>query len=72
MLLIKTQNKADIDEAQRHYWWSKTPQERLAAAAELIRHGKLLYAANPNNPPLFPTDGAHVLKATTPIRRGGR
>ncbi|RZK90698.1 MAG: hypothetical protein EOO62_34690 [Hymenobacter sp.] len=70
MLLIKSQNKADVDEAQRQYWWAKTPQERLAAAAKLIAHSRQLYAANPANPPL--AYGERVLKSATPIPRRAR
>ena len=69
---FKTNDPAQIEARQRAYWWHKTPQERLAAAAELIRRGRLLYAANPKNPPLLPADGARALKAATPVRRGER
>lgn len=70
MLIIKSQNKTDIDEAQRRYWWAKTPQERLAAAARLIAQARQLYVANPANPAL--TYGERVLKSATPIPRRGR
>ena len=71
MLVTKSRNKAETDQAQREYWWRKTPQERLEAARELIRHGRLLYAANSDNLPLFSADGTRVFKAATPIRRRG-
>lgn len=70
--VFKTANPAEIQIRQREYWWRKTPQQRLAAAAELIRRGQQIYAANPKNPPLFPADGARVLKAAAPISRRGR
>jgi len=70
MLIIKSRNKADIDEAQRRYWWAKTPQERLAAVARLMAQVRQLYAANPANPAL--TYGERVLKSATPIPRRER
>ena len=70
MLIIKSQRKADIDQAQRAYWWRKTPLERLAAAARLMAEARQVYAANPANPPL--ADGNRVLKSATPIPRRAR
>lgn len=70
MLIIKSQNKADVDAAQRRYWWAKTPQERLAAAAQLIAQARQLYAANPANPAL--TYGKRVFKSATPVPRRAR
>ncbi len=70
MRIIKSQNKADIEEAQRRYWWAKTPQERLAAATRLNAQARQLYAANPANPAL--TYGERVLKSATPIPRRAR
>jgi hypothetical protein len=69
---LKTTNPAEIEDRQRRYWWSKTPQQRLAAADALIARGRRLYAANPANPPLLPAHGARALKSTAPVRRGGR
>jgi len=73
MLVIKSQNKAVIDEAQRRYWWAKTPQERLAAAAQLMAQARQLYAANPANPanPAL-TYGERVFKSATPVPRRAR
>lgn len=70
MLVIKTQDKAIIDAAQRAYWWRKTPQERLAAAAQLMAQARQVYAANPANPAL--AYGERVLKSATPIPRRAR
>ncbi|RYY07574.1 MAG: hypothetical protein EOO36_24540 [Cytophagaceae bacterium] len=70
MLVIKSQNKAAVDEAQRQYWWAKTPQERLAVAARLIAQARQLYAANSANPVL--TYGERILKSATPISRRER
>lgn len=70
MVVIKSQNKADIDQAQREYWWRKTPQERLAAAARLMTEARQVYAANPANPPL--AHGNRVLKSAAPVPRRGR
>jgi hypothetical protein len=70
MLIIKSQSKADVDEAQRRHWWAKTPLERLAAAAQLIAQVRQLYAANPANPAL--TYGERVFKSATPVPRQAR
>ena len=67
MLVIKSQNKADVDEAQRRYWWRKTPEERLVVAARLIAQVRQLYAANPTQ-----VHGERVLKSATPIPRRAR
>lgn len=71
--VFKSSNKADIDEQQRRYYWSLTPHERLALAVRLNQQARLIYAANPANPPLTrPTDGGRILKSATPLPRRGR
>ena len=69
--VFKSCDKADIDEQQRRYFWSLTPHERLALAVRLNRQARLLYAANPANPPL-PTNGGRILKSATPFPCRGR
>ncbi len=61
----KSSNPDEIHVYDKEYWWTKTPQERLAAALKLIRRAKAIYYANPKNPPL--SNGGHVLKSSTPI-----
>ena len=70
MLVIKSQDKAEVDAALRAYWWSLTPHQRLAAAARLMAEARQVYAANPANPPL--AHGERILKSATPIPRGAR
>ncbi|RYY13385.1 MAG: hypothetical protein EOO36_15925 [Cytophagaceae bacterium] len=69
-MVLKSRNKQDIDQAQRAYWWQKTPLERLAAAAQLMAEARRVYAANPANPPL--AYGNRVLKSATPVPRRAR
>jgi hypothetical protein len=66
----KSSNPEDIHTYDKEYWWSKTPEERLAAALKLIRRAKAIYYANPKNPPLG--NGGQVLKSNKPIQRRGR
>lgn len=68
--VIKSQDKAQVDEQQRRYYWSLTPYERLALAVRLNRQARLIYAANPANLPV-PNDGKRVLKSAAPIPRCG-
>ena len=70
--VFKSQHKADNDEQQRRYYWSLTPCERLVLAVRLNQQARLLYAANPANPPLPVPDGKRVLKSDRPIPRRGR
>ncbi len=70
--VFKTQNKAEADEAQRRHFWAMTPLERLELAVRLNAQARLLYAANPANPPLPVPNGKRVLKSATPIPRRGR
>lgn len=65
-LLIKTRDKATLDDAQRRYFWSLTPYERLTLAQRLNQQAQAVYAANPANPPLA-ADPGRVLKSSTPI-----
>ena len=69
--VFKSQHKADNDEQQRRYYWSLTPEQRVALAVQLNAQALLIYAANPANPPL-PAYGRKVLKSTSPIPRRGR
>ena len=69
--VLKSQNKAELDEQQRRYYWSLTPYERLALAGRLNQQARLIYAANPANPPL-PADGGRILKSAAPVPRRGR
>jgi hypothetical protein len=74
-IIRKSSNPADIPAYDKDYWWSKTPQERLAAALKLIRRAKAIYYANPKNPPLG--NGGQVLKSDKPrsadaVQRRGR
>ncbi|WP_338869427.1 hypothetical protein WBJ53_20095 [Spirosoma sp. SC4-14] len=62
----KSQNFNDIPAYDKEYWWSKTPQERLAAALKLIRRAKAIYYANPANASLG--NGGQVLKSNRPIK----
>lgn len=71
MLIVKSTRKADIDQAQREYWWRKTPHERLAAAARLMAEARQVYAANPANA-TPPAHGERILKSATPIPRSQR
>ena len=41
--VFKTQSKAEADEQQRRYYWSLTPQERLAIAVRLNAAARELY-----------------------------
>ena len=68
-LIIKTQNKAEAEAAQRRYFWSLTPHERLALAVRLNRQARVLYAANPANPPLVVPGEKRVTKSAVPIPR---
>lgn len=72
--VLKSLNKADLDEQQRRYYWSLTPHERLALAVRLNQQARIIYAANPANPPLptVTTDGGRVLKSAAPLPRRGR
>ena len=72
--VFKSRDKADLDEQQRRYYWSLTPHERLALAVRLNQQARMIYVANPANPPL-PTatiDGGRVLKSAAPLPRRGR
>ncbi len=64
-IIHKSSNPADIPDYDKEYWWSKTPQERLAAALKLIRRTKVIYYANPKNTPLG--NGGQVFKSDKPI-----
>lgn len=66
----KSSNPDELPAYDKEYWWAKTPQERLAAALKLIRRAKVIYYANPVNPPLG--NGGQVLKSDKPIQRRGR
>ena len=70
MLIIKSQNKAEVDAAQRAQWWRQTPEQRLAAAARLMAEARQVYASNPANLPR--PHGERVLKSATPIPRRAR
>ena len=70
--VIKTPYKAEAEAAQRRYFWSLTPRERLALAVRLNRQARAIYAANPANPPLAVPNGRRVFKSAAPIPRGGR
>ena len=72
--VIKTRHKGEAEEAQRRYFWSLTPYERLALAVRLNQQARAIYAANPANPPLdfAPDHGRRVLKSAAPIPRGRR
>ena len=72
--VIKTRHKAEAEEAQRRYFWSLTPYERLALAVRLNRQARAVMAANPANVPqsFAPDNGRRVLKSTAPIPRGKR
>lgn len=69
--VFKTQDKAQIEEQQRRYYWSLTPYERLALAVQLNQQARRIYAANLANPPLN-SDGRRVFKSAAPIPRRGR
>ena len=72
--VIKTRHKQEAEEAQRRYFWSLTPYERLALAVKLNHQARAIYASNPANPPLDATfdNGRRVLKSAAPIPRGKR
>ncbi|GAB2453602.1 hypothetical protein GCM10011375_00670 [Hymenobacter qilianensis] len=73
--IIKTRSKAEAEEAQRRYFWSLTPYERVALAVKLNRQARAIYAANPANSSLDfapHQHGRRVLKSTTPIPRDRR
>ncbi|MCA0233943.1 hypothetical protein [Runella limosa] len=67
MAIFKSQNPENIPKYDKGYWHSKTPQERLSAALQLILHAKEIYSANPLNPPL--DNGTRIFKSRTPIKR---
>ncbi len=50
------------------YWLTKTPQERLEAARQLIEFARKLYSANPQNP-RSQADGRRVLKFRSATER---
>ena len=66
--VIKTPHKAEAEEAQRRYFWSLTPRERLVLAVRLNRQARALYAANPANPPR-PAAVKRVIKSAGPVPR---
>ena len=71
--VIKTRDKALAEEAQRRYYWSLEPSERLALAVRLNQQARAGAIVNPANSPLpARADGKRVLKSATPIPRGGR
>lgn len=67
MAIFKSQNPESIPKFDKTYWHSKTPQERLSAALQLILHAKEIYRANPLNPPL--DNGTRIFKSRTPTKR---
>ena len=71
--VVKTQRKAEAEEAQRRYFWSLTPRQRRELAVKLNQQARAIYASNPanslRNPP---ADGKRVFKSATPIPRQGR
>lgn len=69
-MVFKTQNPDEIKALQRAYWHSKTPQERLDAALQLILQAKALYNTNSQNAPL--DNGTRILKSRSPIERRER
>lgn len=73
-LIIKTQNKAEAEQAQRRYYWSLTPRERLEVARRLNEQARAICAANPANLPLTTTQahGGSIYKSATPVPRRGR
>jgi hypothetical protein len=66
--VIKSAAKAVTQEAQRRYYWSLTPYERLALAQRLNEQARRIAALNPANPAL-PDYGRRVFKATAPVSR---
>lgn len=68
--VFKSPDKARLDEQQRRYCRALTPHERLALAVRLNRQARLVYAANPANPPL-PTDGRRILKSARLFHAAG-
>ena len=56
----KATSPDEIPGYDKAYWYAKTPQERLDAALKLILHAKVIYRANPANPPV--ADGNRILK----------
>ena len=69
--VFKTRDKAEAEEQQRRYYWSLTPQQRLALAVRLNAHARLLCPAAPTDTSA-PAHGRRVFKSTAPIPRGGR
>ena len=67
-IVLKSRDKAVIDEQQRRYYWGLTPQQRLALALRLNQQARAIYAANPAALP----HGRRVLKSAAPIPRRGR
>ena len=69
--IIKTQSKAEAEEAQRRYFWSLTPYERVTLAMKLNRQARAIYSANPRNRPVASVqeNGRRVIKSTTPMPR---
>lgn len=68
--VIKTQHKTEAEEAQRHYFWSLTPCERLVLAAQLNRQARAIGdESSANQPPAQFANGERVLKSATPIPR---
>jgi hypothetical protein len=69
--ILKTKVFQEVNNFDKVYWHSRTPQERLDAALELIQNAKAIYNANPLNPPLD-KNGGQILKLRTPAERGRR
>ncbi|WP_128546849.1 hypothetical protein [Larkinella soli] len=67
-IIRKSGSFPEIPEYDKAFWWSKTPEERLEAALKLILQAKMIYRANPLNPPLT-SHGTGILKSHTPIER---
>ncbi|WP_353717354.1 hypothetical protein [Dyadobacter sp. 676] len=51
-MIIKSAIFGEANAREKAYWRSKTPQERLDAALQLILRARAIYNANPLNPPL--------------------
>jgi hypothetical protein len=66
--ILKTKVFQEVNNFDKAYWHSRTPQERLDAALELIQNAKAIYNANPLNPPLD-KNGGQIIKSTKPIER---
>lgn len=45
----KYRSWAEVPKNELEYWLTKTPQERLSAATQLIKFAYQLYNANPQN-----------------------